>query len=614
VCGIVGMAGVDATHAVPMRETMISRGPDDAGIWRSEDGDVVLAQRRLAIIDLSPGGHQPMLGGGGAIAVTFNGEIYNFQELRRELEGRGRAFKSRSDTEVLLAAYAEWDTECVGRLNGMFAFGVYDQRKRRVLLARDRAGEKPLYYRVANGGLVFASELKALMADPRQPRELDPEALEHYLAYGYVPGERCILRGVHKLPPAHAMTFEVTTGASQIWRYWELPAPAPTDDAGALLEELDALLLDAVRLRLVADVPVAVLLSGGIDSSLVAAMAARASSTPVKTFTVSFPGHRGIDEAPFARMVAHHLGTEHTEVAAESATVGLLPELARQFDEPMADSSMVPTHLVSRLVRRHATVALGGDGGDELFGGYQHYGLLGWQESLRWLFPSVVRKALALAARQLPVGTRGRNHLIGFASDLATNIAHVNMYFDAQTRARLLAPLGVAIDHRPERYKVALCDARYSWLQQATRADFVSTMAEAYLVKVDRASMLCSLEVRAPWLDHRVIEFAFRKVPDTLRATALARKILPRRLAERILPRELDLRRKQGFSMPLGAWFKGEWGRYMEEVLLDPEQRLFDHAEVRRLLDGQRRGRANMDRLFALTIFELWRREYRVAV
>ncbi len=621
MCGIAGLAArspvSDRELLLAMRATLRHRGPDDAGVWWAPDGRVGLGHQRLAIIDLSPGGHQPMADASGQVWITYNGEIYNYLDLRRELEARGHRFRSASDTEVILEAYRAWGVDCLSRLNGMFAFGLYDHGARRLFLARDRAGEKPLFYRHAAGRLAFASELKALMADPACPRELDPRALDHYLAYGYVPGELCILKGVRKLGAAQALTYEPATDLRRTWRYWTLPEPPRPGPAAAedLTRELEGLLEDSVRRRLVADVPVGILLSGGIDSSLVTAMAARVSSVPVRTFTISFPGHGHHDESRHARMVADHFGTQHTEVPAEPASVECLPRLARQYDEPIADSSVVPTYLVSGLIRPHATVALSGDGGDELFGGYPHYRLVQLGERLGQVVPRPFRRAVAAAARLLPVGVRGRHHLLALGADLPSRIAHINLYFDAGMRRRLLAPLGGDngwSGAAPEAYRAGLCVPGHSPIRQATEADFRSTMVDGYLVKVDRASMLTSLEVRAPWLDHRLVEFAFGRVPDALRATAFELKVLPRRLAARLLPPALDLRRKWGFTLPLASWFRGEWGAYVEAVLRDADPRLFDAAVIGELIAGQRRGYANTARLFALTFFELWRREYRV--
>ena len=345
-------------------------------------------------------------------------------------------------------------------------------------------------------------------------------------------------------------------------------------------------------------------------------MAARVSSKPVRTFNISFPGHRAFDEAPYARLVASHFGAEHTELAAEPATVDLLPALARQYDEPIGDSSMLPTYLVSRLIRQHATVALGGDGGDELFGGYFHYDWLERHERLRRTLPEFFRKAVGTAASLLPVGVRGRNYLIGLSRDVRWTIAHINVFFDRRSRLGLVAPplraRFRAVASVPEDWRVALCRPSLSPLGQATAVDFQTFMVDDILVKVDRASMLTSLELRAPFLDPRIIELAFSRVPDALRSANGEKKILPRRLAARLLPKELDLSRKQGFGVPLAAWFKGDFGTFVGDVLGEADPSLFDRETVLRLIRSQRRGLVNSHRLFALTMFELWRREYRV--
>jgi asparagine synthase (glutamine-hydrolysing) len=594
---------------------MTHRGPDDVGEWWSDDGRAGLAQRRLSIIDLSPAGHQPMHDASNTLSVIFNGEIYNFTDLREELIAKGHAFKSHSDTEVILVAYREWGTECLARFNGMFAFALFDSRQQTVFLARDRAGEKPLFYHLTRGVLRFGSELKALLADPTLPRRIEPEALDCYLAMGYVPGERCLLQGFNKLPPAHGLLFDLQTGQSKLWRYWQLPelevTHGPVDEA-ALLDDLEVLLEDAVRRQMVADVPVGVLLSGGVDSSLITAMAVRVSSQ-VQTFTIGFPGHGVLDETVHARLIARHFGTHHTELMAEPATADLLPRLARQFDEPMVDSSMIPTFLVSQLVREHCTVALGGDGGDELFGGYSHYSRLQWmQNKLGWI-PSPLRKGIALTAEKLlPVGFKGRNWLQGLSADLHRGLPLIASCFDATTRERLLAtrpgwPL-VAESLLKDRVPVH-CDL----LQRVTRMDFSNYLAEDILVKVDRASMLNSLEVRAPLLDYRLIEFAFGRVPSHLKATPTEKKILLKRLTERVLPPEFDRQRKQGFSIPLAEWLKaGAFRKLFLEVLHDPKCS-FNVSTVDGLLHGQDRGRNNSEKLFALVLFELWRREYKVS-
>ncbi len=617
MCGIVGIvSNAPQTQRAWLaigRDAMTHRGPDDAGEWWSADGRVGLAQRRLSIIDLSPAGHQPMHDASGALSIVFNGEIYNFTDLRDELIAKGHSFRSHSDTEVILAAYREWATECLSRFNGMFAFTIYDAKQRKVFMARDRAGEKPLFYHQAGGVLRFGSELKALLADPTLPRRIAPDALDCYLAMGYVPGDRCMLQGFNKLPPAHALLFDLQTGQSNLWRYWQLPelettAQGPVHET-ALLDELEALLEDSVRRQMVADVSVGVLLSGGVDSSLITAMAVRATSK-VKTFTICFPGYAKYDEPEHARLIARHFGTEHVELEAAESTVDLLPLLAKQFDEPMVDSSMIPTFLVSQLVRQHCTVALGGDGGDELFGGYGHYSRLQWMQQKLRLIPCPLRKGVALAAEKiLPVGFKGRNWLQGLGVDFEKGLPLIATYFDATTRRRLLAaqPGWPLVADSVLKSRVPI---HPDLLQRATRTDFANYLAEDILVKVDRASMLNSLEVRAPMLDFRLIELAFGKVPSRLKANQTEKKILLKRLTARVLPPEFDRQRKQGFSIPLSEWLKGGAFRVMfNEVLHDP-QCSFDAATVDSLLRGQDQGRSNSERLFALVMFELWRREY----
>ena len=622
MCGIIGIASsrrVDERSWLAIgRDAMRHRGPDDAGEWWSPEGNVGLAHRRLAIIDISSAGHQPMLDPAGELAIVFNGEIYNFQDLRTRLEAKGRAFQSKSDTETILAAYQEWGTDCVLELNGMFTFALYDSRARVLFLARDRAGEKPLFYSAANGLLRFASELKGLLADASFPREADRVSLDCYLAQGFVPGDRSILSGIRKLPPAHVLTFDVDSGQSRVSRYWQLPEEDPLRlqdvDENDLLDELESLLETAVRRQLVADVPLGILLSGGVDSSLVTALAVRAAPN-VKTFTVRFPGYARYDETAHARLIAQHFATDHQELDADAVSLDTLPILARQFDEPLIDSSMIPTFLVSKLVRSQCTVALGGDGGDELFGGYSHYDrLLRLQQRFGWI-PRFARAPIAFFATTcLPVGFKGRNWLQGLATDLDNEVPMIASYFDSRTRRGLLSghrqwPL-VAESARRDQLR-----GRGDLLQRASRLDFETYLPEDILVKVDRASMLNSLEVRAPMLDFRVIEFAFGEVPSRLKVTPNSRKVLLKKLVGRLLPPAFDRARKQGFAIPLSVWLRsGPWADYFRDVLLDESQTTFDHRIIRSLLAGQRNGMANDERLFGLLMFELWRREYRVEI
>jgi asparagine synthase (glutamine-hydrolysing) len=620
MCALIGIASTtpveNGTWLSAGRDAMLHRGPDDSGEWWSPDRRVGLGHRRLAIIDLSPAGHQPMQLGGDGPSIVFNGEIYNYSELRNELELAGFRFRSQSDTEVLLCAYKAWGHSCVSRLTGMFAFAIFDPEKQTVFAARDRAGEKPLFYHHQARTLCFSSELKGLMANPALSRHLDAESLDCYLTFGYVPGERCILEGFNKLPPAHALLFNLRDGALKVWRYWQLPDLNPaagTADEGELLDEIEGLLEDAVARQLMADVPVGVLLSGGIDSSLITAIAVR-KTRRLRTFTIGFPGHGGLDETHHARAIASHFGTDHSELMADNSLLDALPDLIKQFDEPMCDSSMLPTWMVSRLVRSNCVVALGGDGGDELFGGYQHYSRLLWTKRRTSTLPAPIRRAASLYAEyQLPIGKRGRHWALTLSSDLVNGLPPAANLFDRAWRKRLL--------HRERRHSFIAENVLSSnvphipdLLQRVTRSDFSNYLAEDILVKVDRASMLNSLEIRAPFLDHRIIEFAYARVPSHLKATEKDRKILLKKLASKILPAGFDMQRKQGFSIPLASWLRsGPFRDLFRSTLSEPDC-FFDPQAVRRVWQSQDQGHNNGERLFALVQFELWRRAYKVAM
>lgn len=622
MCGIAGIVGasepLDEGILAEMRDVLAHRGPDDFGVWTSPARDTGLAHRRLAIVDLTDRGHQPMSDAEERYWLVFNGEIYNYRELRDELRRLGWRFKSDTDTEVILHAYAQWGVECLKRLEGMFAFAIYDSTERTIFLARDRAGEKPLFYSIAGSTLMFASELKSLMKIPTLEPVVDLEAFSHYLTYGFVPGEMCILRGVRKLPAASACLFDARSGAYKVWQYWELPqqisSSASMEELASRLEEL---LEASVRRQLVADVPVGVLLSGGLDSSLVAAMAVRASRGPVTTFTVSFPGSGSFDEAQYAREIADFLDTEHVELDGSSMDVGSLRELAWQFDEPMADSSMVPTLMVSRLIRQHAKVALGGDGGDELFGGYASYSRIYHQNRLGRFVPrALLEGPLRGLACRMPPGVKGRNFLLGATAPEPLRAAFQGLiFFDPEMRSQIL--------HRdvweqvagfvPELYKSEIAGSRSGSIDRATVTDFKTYLPDDILVKVDRASMLASLEVRAPWLDREIVEFAFGSVSDALKVRGFRRKLVPAALARRVLPPSYDVRRKQGFSIPFEKWFKGQWGDFVKEVLMDTASSPFSSPGIANLLEGAQRGRSNSARIFCLTMFELWRRRYSVS-
>lgn len=622
MCGIVGIISkspvADRETLVRQRDTMCHRGPDDAGVWWSQDGRAGLAHRRLSIVDLSSAGHQPMHDESGFLHIVFNGMIYNFEDLRKQLEAKGHKFRSSCDTEVILAAYSEWGTGCLRYLNGMFAFGIYDSRERKFFLARDRAGEKPLFYSLRDGKLTFASELKALIADPAFSRRLDLTAFDSYLLSGYVPGELCILDGVKKLSPAHFLVFDVDSGRCQISRYWRLPDPPDEKkmfgrrEEGALVEELEGLIGDSVKGQLISDVPIGILLSGGIDSSIVTSIAARQNRN-IKTYTVRFSEHSGYDETKHARSIASHFGTDHCEIEGGDIKISSLPILAKQIDEPIADSSIIPSYFLCKLIREHCNVALGGDGGDELFAGYLQYNRLLRMRQAFGKIPVPLRMLVsATAAKFLPLGFRGRSWLQGLGAELNDGISNNSSLFDRISREHLMGnaikwPL-IAESVR-ETYIHPVVDV----LQKATRMDFERYLADDILVKVDRTSMLNSLEVRAPLLDYRIIELAFGKVPSYLRASSSSRKIILRKLAACVLPKDFDVNRKQGFSVPLAFWLKeGKWKEYFYQILLGSQCKLFNKPFIERLLRNQDLGYSNSERLFGLVMFELWNREYKI--
>jgi len=622
MCAIVGISSCNKLSLSKRdwifraSESMLHRGPDDKGEWFSSDGLSGFAHRRLSIIDLSSSGHQPMSDLSGEITLVFNGEIYNHKELRFKLKNKGYSFTSGSDSEVIIAAWKEWGVNCPSYFNGMFSFAIYDAKVKRLFLARDRAGEKPLFYKINNKDICFSSELKGLMSDKSLNLSVNHTALDCYLFMGYVPGDMCILNNVNKLPPGHTLLFDCNDGTSLVQSYWDLPDYSLQKiGTESLLNELDYLLHDSVSLQLSADVPVGVLLSGGIDSSLITAMAAR-TSNKFKTYTVSFPGYKKYDESPHAKLIAEYFSTDHMELSVDHIDVELLTLMAKQFDEPMCDSSMLPTYLVSQLVKRHCKVALGGDGGDELFGGYSHYSRLLLSSRYIHMMPMFIRNSISKLSQEiLPIGFRGRNWLQSINTDFLNGLPLVATLFNSSIREKIVSQKIDRGGYLPsENIWMRNVPNSSDLLQRATRMDFHNYLAEDILVKIDRASMINSLEMRSPLLDYRIIEFAYKVVPSDLKATKNQRKILLKKLAKQLFPDAFDFERKQGFSIPLNEWLRGgEFRNFFHDVLLSNDC-TFDHEVVKGLLNGQDRGRNNGERLFSLVMFELWRVEYGVSV
>lgn len=633
MCGIAGVLrldrrAADGDEAGRLCARLAHRGPDGEGVHA--EGPVALAHRRLSIIDLE-GGVQPMANEDGSAWITFNGEVYNFRELRPELERRGHRFATASDTEVILHAYEEYGEGCVARLRGMFAFAIWDARRRRLFLARDRVGKKPLYYAESAGAFVFASEVQALLAHPDVPREADLSALDEYLTYGYVPAPRTAFRGVFKLPPAHCLTLELdgegTLASRSLERYWSLDYGAKLDlDEGEAGERLLEVLEEAVRLRMIADVPLGALLSGGVDSSLVVALMSRLSDRPVKTFSIGFD-EKGFDELPFARMVAERYGTDHHELIVRPAALEVLPTLVRHYGEPFADSSAVPSYYVSKLTRQHVTVALNGDGGDESFAGYERYYAGGLADRYgrlpRPLRAGVIEPLAALIPGSLPRRNRlgqAKRFLEVAAQPAGARHLRWMSYFTAAQKGELYADdfrQALPPGHAEGAWLLGLFDeARgrgFGRLDAMLATDVGSYLPFDLLMKMDIATMANSLEARSPLLDHVVMEFA-ASLPERLKLRGTTTKHLLRKVARTLLPAECLDRRKMGFGIPVGDWMRGDLRPLLFDVLLAPRamaRGLFRPGAVRRLVDEHlERSRDHTFRLWALLWLELWHREF----
>jgi asparagine synthase (glutamine-hydrolysing) len=618
MCGINGVfhyAGGRADPELTQRQADLirHRGPDDHGLWH--EGPVALAQRRLSIVDLSPGGHQPMPNEDETLWVTFNGELYNWPEVKGTLAARGHRFRGSSDTEMLLHLYEEHGDGMLQHLRGMFAFGLYDRPRRRLLLARDRLGKKPLFYHDDGRRIVFASELKALLLDPSVPREIDEAALADYLTFQYVPSPGAIWKGVRKLPPAHLLVCDAQ--GPRVARYWSLPVePDRGHTAEVYGERLRALLVEAVRVRLMSDVPLGAFLSGGVDSSVVTALMSRVVSEPVKTFSIGFE-EQDFSELAHARRVAEHLGTDHHELVVRPRALELLPRLVWQMDEPFADASMIPTYYVAEMARRHVTVALSGDGGDEAYAGYTTYA---WARRYAAMdrIPAPLRRLAGWPAAWLPADHALGRKLHRLSIDAVDRHLEVMSYFPPRELAQVLSPelarrLRAHDPYAAARTLYAPARAAVGDVAGLLHLDAVTYMTDDVLAKVDRTSMLESLEVRCPLLDHLVLEFVAR-IPFEYKLRGDVTKWVLKEIASDLLPPETLQRSKQGFGMPLERWFGDDFGRLAREVLLDPRARgrgWFDPRGVERLLAGAgRRGERGVRQVWALLCLELWAQTY----
>lgn len=555
-----------------MAETMIHRGPDDDGLFFDDAHGVGLGFRRLSIIDLSKAGSQPMSNENGSVRLVFNGEIYNFLELRQRLKGKGHLFHSYTDSEVIIHHYEDIGAECLQDFVGMFAFVIWDSQHNRFMLARDRIGKKPLYYYDNGYQLIIASELKAILSNPSVPREIDTDGLNLYLSLGYVPSPWTIFKSVHKLPPAHFMIFE--NCQATIKRYWDLlPAFRPNNivKEDEWIEQLLIMLRRVVRDRLISDVPLGAFLSGGVDSSAIVALMAEISNRPVKTFSIGFKNHKS-SELPYARLVAEQFETEHYEHNMDIESVrDLLPKIASQFDEPFADSSMLPTYYVSKIARQNVTVCLSGDGGDEVFAGYSRYAKEMLESNIDRV-PLILRSFLfSLISKVLPVGMRGQH--FAFRMTLSHNeryISHLCL-LPVKLKNYILSP---DILHKSTMNGTAYLRnvvehaGKMDHLSRMQYIDIMTYLPEDILVKVDRMSMINSLELRCPLLDHRLMEFV-ATIPPRLLFYHGQQKYLLKKAMQSFLPENILHRPKVGFELPLNDWFMGDLLEFSKEILLD---------------------------------------------
>ena len=625
MCGIAGKIYFDRERSVTphelraMANTMIHRGPDGEGVWFNEN--VGLAHRRLAIIDLRDVASQPMCNEDGSVWITFNGEIYNFEELREELERRGHIFRTHSDTEGIIHAYEEYGRQCLDKFRGMFAIGIWDKRKQTLFLARDRLGKKPIFYYYDKAQFLFASEIKALLANDTFVAQVDPVAIDHFLACQYIPAPLTAFRGVQKLPPAHWL--ELRNGEIEIGRYWKLRYnPKRNLTMRDAVEEFRWRFAEAVRLRLVSDVPLGAFLSGGVDSSAVVAVMAQEMGGAVNTFSVGFE-EKLLDERLFARQVAERYGTKHTELVVKAPVTEILPKLVWHYDEPFGDASAVPSYAIAALTGQHITVALNGDGGDENFAGYEWY-----------LKDLVARRGEIIPLRLRQLLSSGLQHLT-FASDyrgLLSKIARLAKvltftplsryvywmeHFPAEMRHNLYSAAfnAAVVESNPEQLFAAVLAASDAevWVERMLDADVNMYLPEDLLVKIDRATMAHSVEARSPFLDHVLMEF-IATLPSHRKLVGKKQKILLKKAFQGVLPDTVIRRPKMGFCVPLEQWLREDLREMAYDVLLSRraiQRGYFRPKFVVELLDAHSRGKADHSKyLWDLLILELWHRTF----
>ena len=627
MCGLTGAAWTDHNLAITpeeldrMTRVIAHRGPDDQQTWFSSGSNpwAALGHRRLSIIDLD-NSQQPLSNEDGTITVAFNGEIYNYRELREQLISKGHKLKTAGDTETIVHLYEEYGDDCVDHLRGMFAFALWDENKKRLLLARDRMGQKPLYYRVDLGRILFGSELKSLLQANNTPREIDPQTVDKFLTYQYVPTPDSILQGYKQLPPGHIAVW--TPQQFTMKQYWTAGFTSERDANRDWSGELRETLTEAVRLRMRSDVPLGAFLSGGVDSTLIVGLMSQLSDQPIKTFSIGFPEAR-FDERSFAREAAQLHGTDHKELLVEPSALEILPELIWHYDEPLSDSSAIPTMHLSRLTRKDVTVSLSGDGGDELFFGYDRYRAVRiaslfdkLPKPLRAMFK--VGKLIPASVQQRTFRRRLKRLLDGLANSPRDRyLTWIAIFESAQRQELYSADFRQTLGPDASSFLFNAYDSVQSdhtdFVSETAFADTITYLPCDILTKVDRASMSCGLETRSPLLDHKVVELAVSMPRDVKQSLNVGKKILKETFSD-LLPASITNRPKMGFGVPIDVWFRGELKELLHDVLLDSRatsRSMFEPAAVRRLIDEHTS--ATVDhayRLWALLILELWTRHF----
>ena len=614
MCGIIGITVKKTDYKIKSLiedgvKNMRHRGPDSEGIWVSEDYRVAIGHTRLAIQDLSTAGHQPMLDEDANIVITFNGEIYNVNGLRQQLIAQGLNFKSRSDTEVILAAYKVWGERFPEKLDGMYSIGIFDSSKNLIYLVRDRAGEKPLYYYHDKNALIFSSDQKSIFGAVSKNFKVRREQIETFLYFGFIPENRSLVTDIKKVPPGTIIKFNLNTFESANLKYWEgdYKFKKNNENLEYSVKKLDSLLDESVKKQLISDVGVGVLLSGGLDSSLITAYASSHLNN-LRTYSVTFPDDESSDESAYAKIVSNHFGTNHMEIEITDPPINIMDDLVRHFDDPIIDSSMIPTFLLCRNVKKYSTVVLGGDGADELFGGYDHYRRLLFAASVAKMIPPFLLKRAVVMFSKKNNDQRLQKWIDVLALDFEREVPQIAQYFMASERSRLLGE--VEISYHPENIVKAQKYKTHDLLSNTLNKDFIHYLREDILVKVDRASMAHALEIRSPFLSKEVIEFAQTYLPSSMKASSRKSKIILKKLAAKKLPQNLNINRKKGFSVPISSWMKaGEFRDLAEQTLLSKDC-IFRFDEIKKIFNRLDEGENQGERLFGLMFFELWRQKY----